>query len=186
MRSVSYEWRIPDVSWLTDETVIESPYFTSGDQFNWKLTIKVDGSIDGESEIWLSFKSTDSSAVTFDVDGYFFNICGRKLDNFWAERWDTNQVKWTFNREEFFDITRMFLFDDTLVVKVDVKYFHVDLNTTCSSAGSSGILKKMKNRLVETLWGQSRTWNPVELQAMHCNSKFASPKIKRKLKFRLK
>ena len=184
MRRVSYEWRIPDVSWLTDESVIESPYFTTGDQFNWKLTIRVDGSNEGQSEIWLSFKSTDSSSVTFDVDGYFFNVCGKKLDNFWAERWDTNQVKWTFSRQEFFNISRMFLFDDTLVIKVDVKYFHVDFNPTCSSAASFGLLKKVKSRLVETFRGQRRTWNPMEIQAVQANSKFASPKIK--LKFRLK
>ena len=39
VKSVSYDWVINNLSFFTDEKVIESPAFTAGDQFKWKLEI---------------------------------------------------------------------------------------------------------------------------------------------------
>ena len=133
VKSVCYDWVINNLSFFTEEKVIESPAFTAGDQFKWKLEIVPKWHED--HQFWrLSILPLTAESITCRASVVLVDCGGpviKKLTSCHGFKkltsmpWDTAKggFKWKTNRWQTKDHHQFFMFDgDHLTVKVRIEY----------------------------------------------------------------
>jgi hypothetical protein len=126
VKSVSYDWEIENLSFFTEERSIESPTFTAGDQFQWKLEIVPKGHGDHHyhSQYWrLNILPLTAESITCRSSAVLVRSDGRVINKLSSLPWDTAKGKsqWKTSRWEKED--QFFKFDgDNLTVKVRIEY----------------------------------------------------------------
>ena len=128
VKSVSYEWEIDNLSFFSDDHLIESPTFTAGDQFTWKLEIVPKWKTD--DKFWglrIHLLSHGLSAIC-KTAAVLVNSNGQVIKELTSpEPWNTaigSGLIWKIDRKFYFANVFKVHGDrpDNLTVKVRIKY----------------------------------------------------------------
>ena len=151
VKSVCYDWVINNLSFFTEERNIESPTFTAGDRFKWKLEIVPKWNRNGQ--FWrLGVLSMSDESVTCKVSAVLVDHEGCVIKEMTSLPWDTakGEIKWKTNRWNSAYHHQLFMFDDDhLTVKVQIKYS--PKSTACTTEIQRPIPPGMWNQLKKLL-----------------------------------